>query len=119
MSTDDINRAHYDEIEFDDDLGLLDGKPFTGIIYASYENGQLEIEFNYVDGLPSGLQRRWYPSGQLEEEWEAIRGRGSAWSRKWYSNGFIRCERENKENLPVRIIQWSADGQLVNDTDFS
>ena len=116
MSINYVHRAHYDEIEFDDQLGLLNGVPFTGVIYADYENGQPEIEFNYVNGLPSGLQRRWYPSGRLEEEWHAIRGQGSAWSRKWYPNGVMKFERSNEDNLSIRVREWEDNGQLLSDT---
>jgi antitoxin component YwqK of YwqJK toxin-antitoxin module len=115
MSTNAICRAHYDEIDFDDQLALLHDTPFTGIIYANYGNGQPEIEYNYVDGLPSGIQQRWYADGKLEEEWNAIRGKGSSWSRKWHPNGAIKYERINEGNLPIRIKKWSEDGNLLSD----
>jgi antitoxin component YwqK of YwqJK toxin-antitoxin module len=116
MSIDKLSRVHYDDIDFDDQLALLDDVPFTGIIYANYHNDRPEIEFNYSDGLPCGVQRRWYPDGQLEEEWDAVRGQGSAWSRKWYPNGIMKSERVNEDNLPVRIREWSEDGQLLSET---
>jgi antitoxin component YwqK of YwqJK toxin-antitoxin module len=83
----DLPRAHYDDISFDDQLALLDDAPFTGIIYATHPDGGLELEYNYVEGLPSGIQRQWYPGGQLEKEWDAVRGKGSVWSRQWHPNG--------------------------------
>lgn len=113
-----MQRAHYDDLEFDDDLALLNGAPFTGVVYAIHEDGKPEIEFNYIDGLPSGLQRRWFRSGQLEQEWDAVRGQGSAWSRTFYLNGVMQQERINEDNLPVRIREWSADGSLLRDTTF-
>ena len=116
MPADEVRRVRYDEIEFDDQLGLLNGEPFTGAVYATHENGQPEIEFNYVGGLPSGIQHRWFPSGQLEMEWDAIRGQGSAWSRHWYPNGVMKLERINESNLPIRIREWSEDGRLLSDT---
>jgi antitoxin component YwqK of YwqJK toxin-antitoxin module len=115
MSSNSVCRSHYDEIEFDDQLALKNNAPFTGVIYANYDNGQSEIEFNYTDGLPSGIQRRWLSNGQLEEEWNAIRGKGSIWSRKWYPNGVMKYERTNEGNLPPRIKEWSEDGTLLRD----
>lgn len=108
--------AHYDDLEFDDQLALLNDTPFTGVVYARHENGQLEIELNYIEGLPAGNQRRWYASGQLEAEWEAVRGHGSTWSREWHPNGVLRSERINEDNFPVRIREWSEDGQLLKDS---
>ena len=111
------DRVHYDDLEFDDQLALLRGVAFTGEVFAEYPDGRPEIEFNYVDGLPSGLQRRWYPNGQLEMEWEAIRGHGSAWSRQWHENGVVRLERVNEDGFPVRIREWSDDGMMVRETN--
>lgn len=111
-------RAHYDnDLEFDDDLALLDGVPFTGIVYADYPDGGREVEFNYVAGLPSGIQRSWHPNGQLESEAKAIRGRGSAWSREWHPNGVMRLEQINDDLRPIRIREWSEDGTLLCDMD--
>jgi antitoxin component YwqK of YwqJK toxin-antitoxin module len=106
---------HYDDVEFDDQLAKANDVPFTGVIYANYPDGSSEIEFNYVDGLPSGIQRRWYSSGQLEEEWDAVRGQGSFWSRSCFPNGVMKSERINKDNNPVRIREWNDAGQLIRD----
>ncbi len=113
MSDPEVERANYDEIDFDDQLALYKDEPFTGIIYADYADGSAEISYRYVDGLPSGLQRRWYPNGQIEEEWDAIRGHGAAWSRKWYANGQLEYERLNKDNDLVEIRRWTEDGKSI------
>ncbi len=115
MSTGDVHRVHYDDLEFDDQLALLHDVPFTGVIYAHYADGGPEIEFNYVDGLPSGLQRRWHPSGQLEAEWDAVRGRGSNWSRVWYPNGKMKSERIDEDQFPILLREWSETGELTKD----
>ena len=113
----DLPRAQYDDIEFDDQLALLEGAPFTGVIYANHPDGGLELEYNYAEGLPSGIQRQWYRGGQLEKEWDAVRGKGSVWSRQWHPNGVLKYERINDENgLASRIREWSEDGRLLSDT---
>lgn len=112
-----LPRVVYDDLEFDDQLALLEGVPFTGTVYANYPDGGMEVEFNYSQGLPAGIQRRWYPNGQLEQEWDAVRGRGSAWSREWYPNGVMKCERIDDANgLPSLLREWSQDGRLIDDT---
>jgi len=116
VSDDKMSRVHYDDLEFDDQLALLGDEPFTGVVYANYPDGSLESEFHYIDGLPSGVQRQWHPNGQLEAEWDAIRGHGSAWSRKWHPNGVMKYERINGNRFPVRLREWSEDGQLLKET---
>src|SRR4029077_12695400 len=110
MSADEMRRVHYDDLEFDDKLALLGDTAFTGVVYANYPDGRAEIEYYYIDGLPSGIQRQWYRNGQLESEWDAVRGRGSTWSHEWHPNGVMKKERiNNGNNLPVCIREWSED----------
>ena len=96
MSSEEITRAHYDHLQFDDDLALLDDVPFTGIVYAHYPDGKPEVEFNYVEGLRSGIQKLWYSNGQLEMEWQAVRGQGSDWSREWAEDGTLIRETKDR-----------------------
>ena len=100
-------RVDYDEIEFDDDLALLSDVPYSGIIDGHYPDGQLEVEYTYVEGLPSGIQRIWYPNGQLMKEWDAVRGNGSRWSRQWHPNGTVREKSAFENSTEVILREWS------------
>ena len=116
MANAQVSRVPYDAVEFDDDLALLNGIPFSGIIYANYSDDTPEAEYYYVEGLRAGLQKRWHPNGQIEAEWEAVRGKGSAWSRQWYANGSLKSERVNMDNRPVLVREWSEEGDLLSET---
>ena len=115
MSVDRSRRVNIDDVEFDDQLALVNDVPFTGLVFVMCTNGQLEAEYNYVEGLPSGIQRTWYPDGNLMEEWSAIRGRGSAWTREWYQEGTMKSERIYENGALVRVREWGEDGQLLSD----
>ena len=112
-------RVLYDDVEFDDQLALVNGKPFTGIIFAQHPNGQLEAEKNYKEGLPEGLQREWYPNGQLKHEWNAIRGHGSSLATEWYENGQMKRRTYCRFGWQVRVQEWTQRGQLCRDERFS
>ena len=43
--------------------------PYTGKAFALHENGQKQMEANYKDGKPIGLEVAWYENGQKEREW--------------------------------------------------
>jgi antitoxin component YwqK of YwqJK toxin-antitoxin module len=116
MTDADATRVPYDAVEFDDQRALLNGVPFSGILYADYSDGTPEAVYQYVEGLPAGLQRRWHSNGQTQAEWEAIRGRGSAWSREWHPNGSLKCERINEDGRPVIVREWSEEGDLLSET---
>jgi antitoxin component YwqK of YwqJK toxin-antitoxin module len=67
-------RVNEDLFDFDDDVRLYEGKPFTGIAFGEYPNSKLKRELPYKDGFPEGLCREWHSNGQLEREWCAVRG---------------------------------------------
>jgi antitoxin component YwqK of YwqJK toxin-antitoxin module len=103
----------YDDIDFDDDLAIVDGKAFTGIIFDMHSNGQIECKLNYRDGLPEGLQHTWYPNGQLEAQWFAIWGQGSSESQEWYPDGSPKSFRRNVDLFPVELKKWNEHGNLI------
>lgn len=110
-----MRRVEYDDVEFDDQLALVGGEPFSGVIYSMHPNGQLESESLYVEGLPDGLQQEWYANGQLEKRAIAIRGKGSSSSQYWYPDGKPKSYRRDIDQWPVEIKEWDEQGRLVID----
>lgn len=107
-----LPRVLYDDVNFDDQLALIDGKPFTGRIIARYESGELEEERNYIDGLPSGLQRRWHANGQLSDKSIAIRGHGVSIHEEWYPNGQMKRRTHAKFEVRIHIQEWTYEGHV-------
>lgn len=114
-ANDELLRVLYDDVEFDDQLALVGGKPFTGVIFALHPGGQPEAELNYREGLPEGLQQEWYANGQLERKWIAVRGKGSSEAHEWYVDGAPKSFRRNIDLWPVEIKEWDGHGNLVVD----
>lgn len=108
-------RILYDDVDLDDDLALVDDRPFTGIIFSVHPNGTLEAELNYREGLPEGLQQEWYANGQLERKWIAVRGKGSSETHEWYDDGKPKSLRRNIDIWPIEIKEWDEHGTLVVD----
>lgn len=111
-------RAHYDSIEFDDQLALVEGRPFTGTVFATHPDGRTSAEYAYVEGLPDGLQLEWYPNGQLESRSVAIRGKGSSEVTYWYENGQMKSQRFDKDGWPAEVKEWDPDGKLVRHAKY-
>lgn len=110
--------VHYDDVDFDDDLALVAGKPFTGMIVSEHPDGSAESRRNYVEGLPEGEQQEWYPTGQLERRWIAIRGHGSSEVWSWHANGQPRTYRRNIDQKPVEVKAWDEEGKPRDPSDF-
>lgn len=100
-------------------MALLNGVPFTGIVFSLHRGGDLESECNYVDGLPDGLQQEWYPSGQLAGRAIAVRGRGSSESWRWHPNGTQASYRRNVDQRPVELLDWDEAGRVVDPSTVS
>lgn len=107
-------RANYDDLELDDELALLDGTPFTGIVYAERPDGTLESEGRYVDGLPDGLQEEWHPGGAIAQRVIAVRGKGASEVRTWYPDGQRRSIRRYTDGHIVESQAWDAAGAPVD-----
>lgn len=110
-----MKRVDYDDVEFDDQLAIVDGLPFTGVVYGLDPDGRLQSESRYRDGLPEGLAEEWYPDGRIERRWIAVRGRGSAEMWEWHPNGRLRSYRRNVDQFPVEVKTWDEDGMLLTD----
>ena len=72
-----------------------------------YENGQLELEGNYVNGERDGKWTLWYENGQKCIETYFLNGvMGSTWSQ-WHENGQERLDKSIsgcwKEPAPLSI----------------
>ena len=107
----DLARVNYDDLEFDDQLALLNGVPFTGIVFSLYTDGKLESESRYAAGLPDGLQEEWYADGKLARRNIAVRGKGSSESWSWHANGVLRSHRRNVDLMPVEVRAWDERGR--------
>lgn len=107
-------RVNYDDLEFDDDLALLDGEPFTGTVFSLHVDGSPESEGQYVDGLPEGVQQEWFRSGQPARRWIAVRGAGASESWAWHENGQLRSYRRDVDQRPVELKAWNEAGEEVD-----
>ena len=117
MPSDDLSGAPVDIelLEFDDDLALLDGIPFTGIVRSQFPDGMLEYSGRYRDGLREGLNERWYPNGQIFNRGIAIRGAGSSETWTWYPDGTLRSDRRNGDRgFPSDLRSWDANGDEID-----
>lgn len=110
-----LPRVLDEDLGYDGDVRLLNGKPFSGIGYHEYDNGQLEQENTYLEGLPDGLQREWHPNGQLKKESHAVRGLGSSKVTTWYENGQVQSIALYEAGVKIEHKEWDENGDLLKD----
>ncbi|MDA9237241.1 hypothetical protein N9O99_02145 [Schleiferiaceae bacterium] len=59
------DRVLYDELTQKGEISYFEGKPFTGVAFDIYSNGQLKLQINYKDGKFNGLAEEWNENGEL------------------------------------------------------
>lgn len=101
-------RMDYDDLD-NDDWGTyyLDGKPFTGVAYECYRDGQVSSEVEIVDGIADGYVREWYQSGKIQLEGYGRSSGGHAWSREWYESGILKRESISEFGVLVKETLWN------------
>jgi antitoxin component YwqK of YwqJK toxin-antitoxin module len=93
---------------------LLKGKR-EGLAITWHENGQKQIEVNFVDGKQDGLTTHWYENGQKKEEGHWKDGKKDGLGTIWYENGQKKSESHWKDNKANGfIISWYNNGQKKN-----
>ena len=111
-----LSRYTTEQLDYPGDgLHYLHGKPFTGILEFRWEDGGLEAEEEYKDGLLSGRRRAWHTSGQLQEEaecaWGVYHGRRS----EWHEGGQVAAEELYEFGIKTRGTRWDEAGQIVEE----
>lgn len=114
MNTNHLPRVWDDDIdEWDEDCRIYKGEYFTGIAYLTYDNGQIESEGLYIEGLPEGSHKDWYENGQMKKESIFTRNCGSLLSREWYENGQIKNEVQCLYGFIQEEKEWDENGILT------
>jgi antitoxin component YwqK of YwqJK toxin-antitoxin module len=100
------------DLDFDGELFLFEGKPFSGVCVEYYKNGKKKEETHYKNGEMNGLKTKWYESGNKEEEIRYKDGLIIGLWVEYYENGRKKFEREYGEGAGHIVLcsQWHADG---------
>jgi antitoxin component YwqK of YwqJK toxin-antitoxin module len=65
-------------------------EPVTGIVETFWDNGQLWVRGNYIDGKQDGLHENYYENGQLWSRGNYVDGKRDGLSEEFYENGQLR-----------------------------
>ena len=99
-----------EKLERRDELGYFEGKPFTGVAVAKYENGQKAGEYTFKDGKEHGLWIGWYETGEKESEGTWKDGKKDGMATGWWENGQKSYEATYKDGEEISTKSWDEDG---------
>jgi antitoxin component YwqK of YwqJK toxin-antitoxin module len=106
----DKEREH---IEISYEITYYYGKPYTGVFFSKYENGQLETKTIYKEGKRIGLSEGYYENGQLKYKSNHKEGKRVGISVWYYENGQLETKTIYKEGKRIGLYEWYYEnGQL-------
>lgn len=80
-------------------------KPFTGILFAKYPNGNYASWQEYVDGVGQGKWINYYENGNYKEVGNYTQNRVEGPIKKYYENGNLKAEGTYKD-WRVMVGEW-------------
>jgi antitoxin component YwqK of YwqJK toxin-antitoxin module len=110
-----MKRENEESLDYVDGRKYLDDEPFTGVGYFLDEEGRLEAEATYQDGIQWGLRRAWYDTGKLLHEYAMFRGVFHGKKREWHRNGKLAEEADYEFGHDLHHRRWDEDGNLIEE----
>ncbi|WP_378178526.1 toxin-antitoxin system YwqK family antitoxin [Aquimarina sp. SS2-1] len=97
-----------------------DDKPFTGILFAKYPNGNYSSWQEYVKGVGQGKWINYYENGNYKEVGYYNNNLVEGPIKKYYENGIIKAEG-NYKDWRIKIGTWKyydLNGKLKSTIDY-
>lgn len=95
-------------------------EPFTGVLYASHDNGNVSSWQEYIDGIGQGKWINYYENGHYKEIGHYEQNRVEGAIQKFHPNGALSAEGNYKE-WRIKIGEWKyydEDGKLMKTVDY-
>lgn len=97
-------------LDAQEDMG---GKPFSGLTYELYGNGNLMYYCFYKDRFEDGEYIEFYENGNLENKQNMSLGRITGREEIWFQNGELKSVDEYELGICLNLKEWDIDGNLI------
>lgn len=88
--------------------------PFTGLLVQDYEAGVRKAAVEIQGGKAHGVSRGWFDNGQLEVQEHFTEGVSHGLRERWYRNGARRCTALIEAGkVQGEYCEWHDNGQLA------
>ena len=95
-------------------------KPFTGVAYSSYSNGNPYMEEVYKNGVRNGKKTIWYLNGKKKVKEEYLNGVLDGDKLEWYENGNMKTRTSYTEGRETGLYyEWFENGKKKLEVDKS
>ncbi|EDY82294.1 hypothetical protein VDG1235_1914 [Verrucomicrobiia bacterium DG1235] len=101
------------------EVSIVEGRAH-GVSRGWYDNGQMEVEEFFANGLSDGVRTRWHPDGSKKSEAPIVKGVIDGVFKQWHENGVLAAEvhMDNGKNDGLARA-WYPSGTLKSRVTFS
>lgn len=96
-------------------------KPFTGVLYGKYDNGNYMTKQDYVDGIGNGKWTQFDPNGNKECEGTYVDNRVEGPVKYFYEDGSLKSEGQYLHwKQPIgKWIYYDKKGNVVHTMTYT
>ena len=94
------------------------GKPFSGVAYELYQNGNLAYYCFYQNGLSHGVYRSFYENGNVKCQQMMQYGMVFGKMECFYENGMMKSSSNNEQGVQLSYKEWDNQGKLIVETEL-
>jgi antitoxin component YwqK of YwqJK toxin-antitoxin module len=100
------------------EIEIHDGKAH-GSSRGWFENGQIEVEETFIEGVSNGLRTRWYESGQKRSQAKIVDGVIDGSYLEWHDNGTKAVAMSLKKGVADGLAEtWHPSGILKSRFEY-
>lgn len=89
------------------------GKPFTGITYELFPNGDLNYYSYYVDGFSHGIYLKFYTGGNIKSKQHIKYGVVNGIEETWFDNGQKKSIAKYDNGICLNLKEWNIDNEMA------
>ena len=93
------------------------GKPFTGILYMLYPNGNLKHYETFKFGVYYGDYYKFYMNGNIKKYMEYKAGSLTGKVLTFFENGSKKSDEVYKMGFCISKIVWDIDGNIIENME--
>ena len=100
------------------DVYYLNGKPFTGKVFAKHDNGHVGMLGEMKSGLKEGTWTYWYSTGEKKRESNYKANKKEGITYYWHQNGQVAKEIMYRDDKNIDQKLWDANGNRLKNPSF-
>lgn len=106
------------KLSLQDDEYYLNGKPYTGKVFAKHENGNIGMVGEVKNGKKEATWTYWYSTGEKKRESTYINNKKEGITYYWHQNGQVAKEIMYRDDKNIDQKLWDANGNRLKNPSF-